>query len=199
MTTTQNIREKVGQLEVGTPYTTSEFLGHGSRAAVDQALTRLVKEGVLTRPVRGVYVKPKKSAYVGAVPPKPMAIAEVLARQTGANIQVQGSEAARQMGFSTQVPMKTIYYTDGPGRTFHLQGMTVTLKKVNSRKLALAGKPGVALNALWYLGEEGVTGRKIEMVRSRLTEEEFQLLKSASMPGWLHDAFYRFEKEQAHD
>jgi len=199
MSTIQKIRKKVSRLESGRPYTTREFLQFGSRAAVDQALARLVKAGILSRPARGVYARPKKNPYVGEIPPEPMAIAKAISKEVGAVVQVHGAEAARQMGFSTQVPVKTVFYTSGPSRYFRLGRMEVRLKKVSQRKLALAGSPaGVALTALWYLGKNEVTPASIEQVRSCLSLEEFNKLRSAtkSMPAWMHDAFIGYERLQ---
>ncbi|MEW5804726.1 MAG: DUF6088 family protein [bacterium] len=199
MSTIQKIREKVGNLKVGKPYTTRDFLQFGSRAAVDQALARLVKAGILSRPTRGVYARLKKNPYVGEIPPEPIAIAKAISKEVGAVVQVNGAEAARQMGLSTQVPVKTVFYTSGPSRHFHLGKMEIRLKKVSQRKLALAGSPaGVALTALWYLGKGEVTPASIEKVRSCLSPEEFNKLCSAikSMPAWMHDAFIGYERLQ---
>ncbi len=194
MATTENIRSRARQLKQGQPYTVKDFLKFGSRAAVDQALTRLVREGLLSRPVRGVYVRPKMNPYTGEVPPEPIEIAKAMAKEAGAEIQVHGAEAARQMGFTTQVSVRNVFYTTGPSRTFHLGNLEVTLKKVSPRKLALSGKPGIALNALWYLGKSGVNVEAIEKVKSSLSPAEFEKLKSASMPGWMHDAFIEYEE-----
>ncbi len=192
--TTARIRERVTALPLGQPVSSKEFMDLGSRAAVDQALARLVKAGVLSRPVRGVYVRPKKNPYAGEVPAEPMKIAEALAAATGSVVQVHGAEAARRMGLSTQVPTQPVFNTSGPSRRFRLGQMQVVLKHVSPRKLALAGRPaGVALTALWYLGKASVNGQTIERVRSLLAPEEFEALRSAAhlMPGWMHDVFVK--------
>lgn len=172
-------------------------MAYGNRAAVDQALARLVKAGILSRPARGVYVRSKKDPFIGDVPPEPMKVAEALAKEFGGAVQVHGAEAARRLGFSTQVPAQPIYYTSGPNRRFHLGRVEVTLKHVSPRKLTLAGRmAGVALTALWYLGKDVVTPQTIEHVRARLAPEEFEILRAAShaMPGWMHDAFIAHEE-----
>ncbi|MBX7257529.1 MAG: type IV toxin-antitoxin system AbiEi family antitoxin domain-containing protein [Candidatus Hydrogenedentes bacterium] len=202
MSTIESIRAEAMGLPVGQPATSRMFLHFGSRAAVDQALSRLVKEGALVRPARGVYMRPVKNAYVGDVPPEPERIAEVIARETGSVIQVHGAEAARRMGLSTQVPMRPVFYTSGPTRNVRLGRMNVLLKRISPRKLALTGRPaGVALTALWYLGKNAVDIRSVERIRERLGSEEFAVLKSASsvMPGWMHDVFIRHAAATADD
>lgn len=201
MSVSEQIRGKAERLPLGQPVTFKEFMGFGSRAAVDQALSRLVRAGVLSRPARGIYVRPKRSPFVGEVPPEPAKMAEAIAQASGAVVQIHGAEAARRLGFSTQVPARPIFYTNGPNRRFRLGGMEVTLKHVSPRKLALAGRmAGVALTALWYLGKNSVTPLTIEQVRRRLSAEEFEALRKATkiMPGWMHDAFLRHENEMHH-
>src|ERR1700675_1490252 len=55
-------------LPEGTPVVAKELLHLGSRAAVDQALSRLVRRGTLMRAGRGIYVRPVESRF-GARPP----------------------------------------------------------------------------------------------------------------------------------
>ena len=199
--TTKKIRMFIETLPLGQPVTSQEFMEFGSRASVDQALTRLVKAGGLSRVARGVYIRPKKSPYVGEVPPEPIRVAEVIAAETGSVIQVHGAEAARRMGLSTQVPTRPIFYTSGPSRRFNLGRMQVLLKHVCPRKLALSGRPaGIALTALWYLGKTAVTLETIEQIGGKLPQSEFEALCSSTrfMPGWMHDVFVKFKAAARH-
>ena len=201
MSTMERVRSEGERLPAGQPVANKVFMALGSRASVDQALSRLVRMGVLSRPARGVYARPKWNSYVGEVPPEPIQIANAIAAESGNAVQVHGAEAARRMGFSTQVPTKPIFYTSGPSRRFRLGRLDVLLKHVSSRKLALVGRPaGIAFTALWHLGRRQVTAETIEQVHSRLAPEEFEALCSAipSMPGWMHDAVLRFMERRRH-
>lgn len=202
MNTSKLIQQKVKQLPTGRPVTFTTFASCGSRAAVDQALSRLVKAGKLSRPARGIYMRPKKNSFIGDVPPEAIEVAKVLAEEFGDVVQIQGAEAARRLGFSTQVPVRHIFYTTGPNRHFHLGEMEVTLKHVSPRKLAMSERlAGVALTALWYLGKKQVTWETIEHLRSQLPEEEFDTLRQAThiMPAWMRAAFVDHEKRTADD
>ena len=195
MSIMERIRSEAGRLPEGKPVTTKAFMSFGSRASVDQALSRLVKAGVLSRLTRGVFVRPRRSAFVGTVPPEPIQIAAAIAAESDYKVQVHGAEAARRLGLSTQVPAKPIFYTSGPSRSFRLGAMEVSLKHVSPRKLALAGRPaGIAFTALWYLGKERVTSETIEHIRSRLAPEEFKALcaEVSAMPGWMHDVILKY-------
>ena len=197
------IREEFEQVAAGTPIPTSRLLRHGPRAAVDQALSRLVRTGLIRRATRGVYYRPRISRLVGPVPPEPEAVVGALAESRGESIAVHGAEAARQLGLSTQTPLSPVFLTSGPSRTFKLGELTMQLKHARPKELALAGTPaGTALRALWYLGPGHVTPRVIAQVRSALPAEEFKALReeTGAMPAWLSDTFFHFEhptKEQS--
>jgi hypothetical protein len=60
------IMEHGNGLPEGTPVVAKEMLHLGSRAAVDQALSRLVRRGTLMRAGRGIYVRPVESRLAHA-------------------------------------------------------------------------------------------------------------------------------------
>jgi hypothetical protein len=199
--TAQQIQNEVERLVPGKPVAINTFLGFGKRAAVDQALSRLVRAGELSRPIRGVYVRPKRSRFVGEVPPDPHEIARAIAAASNEVVQVHGAEAARQLGLSTQVPMKHVFYTTGRGKTFAYGNTTVLMKHVPPQRLALAGRPaGIALEALRYLGKKAVTTRTMATIKIKIGIEEFRQLEAATnaMPGWLHDLFVDYRTDGPH-
>src|ERR1022692_3806793 len=75
------VREEFEQVAAGTALPTSRLLRHGPRAAVDQALSRLVRTGFIRRATRGVYYRPRVSRLAGPVPPEPEAVIEALAER----------------------------------------------------------------------------------------------------------------------
>jgi len=198
METREAIRRRIKKVPAGEPFTSAIFLDVGTRASVDQALSRLVKSAVITRVTRGVFVRPQESRHLGKVLPEPSKVAETVAKAKGASIQVHGAEAARRFKLTTQTPTQPVFYTSGPSKRFRMGKMEVVLKHAASRKLAFAGRPaGMALSALWYLGKNEVTPTTIEKIRRKLSSSEFETLSAAkaSMPGWMADAFHRFEKQ----
>ncbi len=46
---TAAIREKISNIDIDVLFSTREFLSYGKRAAVDEALYRMVKNGDITR------------------------------------------------------------------------------------------------------------------------------------------------------
>ena len=190
------IWEEFERVPPGTPLATSRLLRYGTRAAVDQALTRLTRAGSIERAARGVYYRPKVSRLVGKVPPEPRAVAEAMSAAKGESLGVHGAEAARQLGLTTQTPLSPVFLTSGRSQTVRLGKLSMRLQHVPARELALAGRPaGTALAALRYLGPEQATSTVIAQVRAQLPEAEFAALReeTAAMPAWLSDTFFRFE------
>lgn len=201
MSTAQYIRERIEHYPVGEPFTLAMMLEGGSRASVDQSLSRLVKSGYIERLARGVFVRPVISRHVGKVMPEAIKVAQVLAESTGAVVQVHGAEAARRFGLTTQMPTQSVFSTSGPSRRLKLGKMEVRLQHVSARKLAMAGRPaGLALAALWYLGKSEVSPTTIGALSRKLAPQEFEALKSnkSVMPAWMSDVFIRFEQASMH-
>jgi len=193
----QQVRACIEEQPLGKPFTPAMLLAYGSRAAVDQVLSRLRKTGFIERIGRGIYVRPEISRFVGKVMPEAAQLAQVMAEQTGAVIAVHGAEAARRLGLTTQMPTQSVFMTSGPSRSMHIGNLQIRLKHVSQRKLALAGRPaGLALSALWYLGPHEVVPETIAALQKRLPEKEFMKLNQSrsSMPAWMSDMFSRYEQ-----
>jgi hypothetical protein len=197
MSTTEAIRTHIQRQPKGKPFTSSRFLKLGSRSAVDKALSRLVGEGKIERLARGVFVRPKKSQFIGTVMPEILEVIKVIARNHGETIQVHGAEAARRFKLSTQMPTSPVFYTNGPSRSLRVGNMVVKLIHTTShRRLQFAGKKtGLALSALWYLGKENVTRNTVHHIKAGLSTTEFEELKSANLPAWMSAALNSPEPE----
>lgn len=199
--TAELIRQRIEAMPIGQPFTPAAFLECGTRASVDQALSRHVKAGAIDRVARGVFVRPEVSRFVGKVMPEPLKVAETVARTRGAVVQVHGAEAARRLELTTQVPTQSVFVTSGPSKRIRVGKMEIQLQHVCHRKLALAGRPaGLALAAMWYLGKKEVTPALVEKIRLKLGSGEFEALKSvtSAMPAWMSDAIFRHERMAVH-
>jgi Family of unknown function (DUF6088) len=195
------VRTAVAMTPVGEPFASRNFLSRGRPGAVQKALERLAQAGVIRRVAQGVFVRPERSPHIkGEVPAEVSKVAKAVAERSGAIIQVHGAEAARQMGFSTQVPMQTIFLTSGPNKKIMVGNLVVRLKHACPRKLALAGRPaGVALAALWYLGKREVEPVTFGRIEHKIGPAEFTALTGArlQMPGWMLKALDQFEQTRS--
>ena len=188
------IRERIGRKPYGVPFVSSEFLNLGMRAAVDQALSRLVRAGAIRRVSRGVFIRPVHNPYVGQVLPGVREIVERLAKRKGYRIQEHGAELARRFGLSTQMATHQIFLTNGPSRKMRIGNGEVQLRHVAERKLRPRNsKAGEVISLLWYLGKDAVEEGVLEKIKSRLSEEEVREVTEMSplMASWMADAVRR--------
>ena len=84
-TTIQAIKAYAKALPEGATLSARELLHLGERAAVDQALSRLVKRGELMRVRRGLFAMPVKTRF-GERAPSVGAVVENIARTTGERV-----------------------------------------------------------------------------------------------------------------
>lgn len=175
----------------GYVFTPDELLSLGSRAAVDQALSRLARSGEIRRLGRGIYDYPKISPRLGPLSPAPETIAEALARQEGVHLQTSGARAANALGLTTQVPGRLTFLTDGTPRSRRVGSQVIELKRAAPRKLRGAGTmAGTVLQALRYLGAERVDERVIQHLARRLSRDDKRELWALAnvAPGWARPA-----------
>lgn len=178
----------------GSVVSPSDFLDLGSRGAVDLALSRLTKKGILRRVDRGVYGYPEKSRLIGELSPRPEEVAKALARRGNRRLLPSGAYAANLLGFTEQVPFKVEYLTDGPTRRVMIRKLPVTLKQTTPARLATAGRvSGTVAQALRFLRKERVDDAIVEKLRERLTEDDKkQLLRDIPLvPAWVGETFRR--------
>jgi hypothetical protein len=163
-----------------------EFLHLGSRAAVDQAMSRLSKEGKLLRVARGTYAAPVSSRF-GKRAPAAEKLVEELAEQRGEIIAPHGAAAANALGLTTQVPMRTVYLTSGRSRQLKLGAQKVELRHAPGWQLTYPKRrAGQVVRALAWLGPEKAA-HALEQVRSAVGPEELLDLKRAQtrVPSWM--------------
>lgn len=170
----------------GVPVTAKGLLHLGTRAAVDQALSRLAKRGALLRAGRGAYVLPVESRF-GKRAPAVGKTVEALAEQRGERIAESGAMAANALGLTTQVPTRSVYLTSGRSRCLMLGQQQVELRHAPSWQLAAGkAKAGQVIRALAWLGPKKA-GMAVSRMRSALNQEErLELARIAGrVPGWL--------------
>ena len=169
-----------------------EFLHLGSRAAIDQALSRMVKAGKLLRVARGIYALPISSRF-GTRPPAPGKLVKAIAEQSCEIVAPHGASAANALGLTQQVPIREVYLTSGRTRKLKLGHSEVLVKHAPRWMLALgAGPAGAAVRALAWLGPTHA-GESLVSLRRTLSHSEWSALASAraSLPSWLAQAIGR--------
>ena len=163
----------------GAVFSSADFLDLGTRAALDQALSRLVKQGAIRRLAPGLYHYPRSNPKLGGViPPLPDDVARAVARKTGNRIIPSGAIAANILGLSTQVPTKAIYLIDGQPKKVRYGSQTIIFRSAAPRTMIVSGRvSAIIFQALRYLGQEGVTGSVSRQLRRSLSPKDKQALE----------------------
>lgn len=185
-TLANQVLKHAAALPEGTPLVAKELLHLGSRAAVDQALSRLVQRGTLLRAGRGIYVLPVENRF-GIRAPSAAKMVEGLANQRGETIVSHGAAAANALGLTTQVPMRAVYLTSGRSRRLKLGAQTVEFRHAPMWQLIFPGRAaGEVVRALAWLGPER-TGEAIRKLRAKLSPSELKEVASARarLPTWM--------------
>ena len=175
----------------GSVFTPRQFAHLGTRAAVDQALSRLQRTGQIRRLTRGVYEFPKIHSRIGVLSPSPEAVAKAIAERTGSRIAISGAKAANLLGLSIQVTMQNVYWTEGPSRTIRIGNQTVSLKHVAPSKMMGAGtEAGIVIQAVRSLGEKGVQEIPVHALAKRLPRSVKKAVKrlTPNAPAWAQPA-----------
>ncbi len=168
------------------PVSAKGLLHLGSRAAIDQALSRMVRRGQLLRIGRGLYLRPVQTRF-GARSPEVSAVLEVIQKETGEAIAPSGAATANQLGLTTQVPLRPVYLTSGRTRHLKLGAQTVELRHVPRWQLTLAERPaGAVIRVLAWGGRE--RGRALAaQLKSKLSPETLAELSHVRrrVPTWM--------------
>ena len=170
----------------GEPFTPRELLSLGSRAAIDQALTRFHRQGALIRVARGVYVLPVEGKY-GRRLPTPAKVAEVIAARRGHQVVPHGAAAANRLGLTSQVPMREVYLTGGATQHVEVGRQKLELRHAPAWQLVFPGAPaGEVVRALAWLGPKR-SQEVLEQIRRTVPRAEIERLLaiSAVLPSWL--------------
>lgn len=192
MSVAMQVEAKIKRLPKGKPLPLRMFLGLGPEGAVRAALSRLVKSGELVNMARGVYVRPKPNEFFGSGLPGQEEVAEVIARTTGERLAPHGAEVARRLGLSTQMPVRTAFYTTGRTRRVRVGNSFIQFEHAPERLVKEAdSRTGRALLALHHLGPKHVTAEVLKELNKRVPVRE--LMESKATPAWLRERVRRLE------
>ncbi len=186
---TQSILSQAQSLPEGGLLSPKEFLHLGSRAAIDQTLSRLACEGKLLRVGRGAYSLPIQGRF-GVRPPSTETVIEAIESTSGEILVASGAAEANALGLTTQVPTREVYLTSGPSRRLKLGNKEIELKHGNRWQMLLGKRPaGKAIRALIWLGPEQAP-KVLQVLRSKLPGQEWEAMRQAraGLPSWMAKA-----------
>lgn len=201
MSVQDRILNRIKRKGRGTVFTPKDFVDLGSRAAVDQSLSRMTRDGTIRRLSRGIYDFPKRHPRLGPLTPSSDAIAKAVVGDKCV-VQPSGARAANALGLSTQVPAQTVYYTDGPQRDLRIGDRLIQLRRPSPGNLVGAGtQAGNVYQALRYLGRRRVDDDVINTLRDRVPRDVRDKLHSDLLahshlaPDWIVSVSKRLVSE----
>lgn len=184
-----SILSQAQSLSEGGLLSPKEFLHLGSRAAIDQTLSRMAREGKLLRVGRGAYALPIQGRF-GARPPSAQSVMEAMESTSGETVVASGAAEANSLGLTTQVPTREVYLTSGPSRRLKLGNREIELKHGNRWQMLLGKRPaGQAIRALIWFGPEQAP-KILEVLRCKLSSQEWEAMRQARarLPSWMAKA-----------
>jgi hypothetical protein len=150
-----------------------DFLDIGSRAAVASTLKRMKASNAIRQLARGLYDFPRQNDKLGALIPSTDAIAKVLKDRNDTRLQPSGAHAANMLGLSTQVPIRSVYLTDGRERKIQIGKRQIILKHTTPKQMATAGRiSGTVIQALRWLGPRNIDDNVIATLKRKLSKRD---------------------------
>ena len=198
--TDSRILQRIKSRKRGWVFTPDSFADLGTRQAVDLALMRHRKSGLIRKLARGLYDYPKTDPEFGPLQPSTDDIANALAGRDATRLQPSGAYAANILGLSTQVPLKVVYLTDGRTGTVQIGKRQIILKNTTPRNMATAGRiSGLVIQALRHLGRKNVDQQIIAQLNRRLDDDtRKQLMQDIRYaPAWIAAVFRKLAAQES--
>jgi hypothetical protein len=187
------IRIHILRLAEGTPFTTRNVLAYGNRPAVDQALSRFVKDGFIRRLARGIFVR--DTANRGAF--NIWDIAKLKSGSFQRKLAKHAKTTLSEIFENDYCKDPTIFSINGSTSKFRVGETIVRLKETCQRKAALSETViGQRMKALWEAGKNNLTDA---MIRQALVFQRGGAARTwlranfGLLPAWLTDRYHRID------
>jgi len=172
------IEAKIRRSRPGQIFLPSDFKDLGTSAAIRKTLSRLAKQESLIRMGKGIYVTAVHDKVFGAVLPSLDEIATELAKKEHVKIMPTGQYALNKIGFSTQVPAKLVFLTNGSKKNISVGKSSIVFLPTTNKRLAMIGP----ISALLFLGLEDLDLKKLsksqlDKIISLIKQEDVKKLK----------------------
>jgi hypothetical protein len=195
------IREYIDRAENGTLFFNNSFPDYDDEY-VGKVLSDLVKQEVIHRLSRGVYLKAAKTKF-GLVYPTTEEIAKAIAERDNAEVLPTGSAALNILGLSTQLPMNPVFLTSGSARKIKCGNKIITFKRGVPKNFAVKGQMmRLLVQAMKAIGERNITKEELGVIGSLLQkypEEDTIKHDLTVMPQWIKNTIQQIIKENKNE
>lgn len=191
------IANEIDKAKSGKLYVTSDFAALGSAENIKKILLRLEQEGVLERIAHGIYLKPKIDKVLGVIYPNTKEIVEQIAKRDQARIAPTGVLALYLLGLTTQVPLKTVYLTDGSQRVINIGKHRIKLKRTVPKTFAIKDELlQLIVQALKEIGQKNITETHLLKIQDAIQEVDRETLQKQLLyaPVWIQKVIHKLHK-----
>lgn len=139
--------------------------------SVRQAFVRLVNDEIVIRLSPGIFLYPLKTRF-GIAYPSDYEIAKEIARRDSASILPSGMTAANMIGLSEQVPMKSVFLTDGTARTICVNGRNIIFKRGVPKNFTYKSRTiPLVVAGMKAMGKDNITDEGLRSIKRLLAKE----------------------------
>lgn len=164
-----SVVNRIEQMEKGSIFFPSDFMDISSSDAIRQSLSRMVKKGSIKRIAQGIYCIPRENKMLGLeIMPTYDEIAKRVAERDKVKIVPTGDTALNQTGLSTQIPVNTIYLTNGARKQIALaNGNKIIFRESNELRIFEFASRLMMLvvSAMRTIGESLITDNQVERLK----------------------------------
>lgn len=125
----------------------TQLLDIADRAHADQTLKRLADRGELVRVGRGLYVAPVESKF-GRVVERDKEFLRGLEKLNGEKISYTGAMEALHLGITTQVPVRSVFWTTGKARKYSIKKSSIEFRTMPHSVVSMEGEWGAVVRAI---------------------------------------------------
>ena len=185
------IKKEIQNSKIGTVFVPIDFVLLTDKKTASVSLSRLEKEKIVLKIMRGVYYKAEYNEFLEEyVAPEPDAVAHAIARNYGWTIVPFGDTALNILGLSTQVPAAWVYMSDGTYKEYSYNQTTIRFKKTSNKEISkLSYKTALVVQALKTLGKDNVKDTIITKLKNTLTDKEKEtlLIEAKAVTSWIYE------------
>ena len=193
------IKDRIQKAADGTIFINSDFVDIADTQTVRRNLNRLTQSGMLRRILSGIYEKPGYSSLLNEyIAPDPDAVAHALARNYHWTIAPSGNTALNLLGLSTQVPSSWTYISDGPYKTYGLDGGKLEFKhRTNKEITGFSPMSSLVVQSLKAIGRENITPQIIAHISGQLSSADISAIieETKEATDWVYDIIRKICRE----
>lgn len=185
------IKKEIQDAKIGAVFVPIDFALITDKKTASVSLSRLEKEKIVLKIMRGIYYKAEYNDFVDEyVAPEADAVAQALSRNYGWTIVPCGDTALNLLGLSTQIPAAWVYVSDGPYKEYTYNQTTIKFKRTTNKEISkLSYKTALVVQALKALGNDNINDSVIIKLKNTLTEEEkkMMLIEAKAVTSWIFE------------